>query len=100
MQPSLFDVPSAGQARSFTESEVAVAKERHPGMVLLFRVGDHFALFEEDAILGAELLGLTLVTSMARPSTSFPRALLEAHLRKLLHSGYRVAVCDSEENQA
>lgn len=74
------------------------AKERHPGMVLLFRCGDLCELCAEDADLGAKLLGLTLTTRDRTLSMAgFPHHCLEAYLRKLLHAGLRVAICDEVE---
>src|SRR5712692_635414 len=77
------------------------AKERHPGMLLLFRMGDFFELFFEDAELAARLLGLTLTSrDKTVPMAGFPHHQLEGYLRKLLKSGHRVAVCDQVEDPA
>jgi DNA mismatch repair protein MutS len=77
------------------------AKERHPGMLLLFRMGDFFELFFDDAELAARLLGLTLTSrDKAVPMAGFPHHQLEGYLRKLLKSGHRVAVCDQVEDPA
>src|SRR5581483_7195704 len=77
------------------------AKNRHPGMLLLFRMGDFFETFGEDAEVAARVLGLTL-TSRDKTITmaGFPHHSLEMHLRKLLQAGYRVAVCDQVEDPA
>lgn len=77
------------------------AKERHPGMLLLFRMGDFYELFGEDAEVAARVLGLTL-TSRDKTVTmaGFPHHSLEMHLRKLLTAGHRVAVCDQVEDAA
>jgi DNA mismatch repair protein MutS len=77
------------------------AKGRHPGMLLLFRMGDFYELFFEDAELAARLLGLTLTSrDKAVPMAGFPHHQLDAYLRKLLHQGHRVAVCDQVEDPA
>ena len=74
------------------------AKERHPGMLLLFRMGDFYELFDADAELGAKVLGLTLTSrDKSVPMAGFPHHQLENYLHKLLHAGYRVAVCDQVE---
>jgi DNA mismatch repair protein MutS len=71
------------------------AKERHPGMILMFRVGDFYELFESDAETAARVLGLPLtIRDKVFPMTGFPHHALESHLRKLLHAGHRVAICD------
>jgi DNA mismatch repair protein MutS len=77
------------------------AKERHPGMLLLFRMGDFYELFEEDAQTAARELGLTLTSrDKTMPMAGFPHHSLEHHLRKLLHAGHRVAICDQVEDAA
>src|SRR5262245_52698846 len=75
------------------------AKERHPGMLLLFRMGDFYELFDADAELAARLLGLTLTSrDKSMPMAGFPHHSLETYLRKLLQSGHRVAICDQVED--
>jgi DNA mismatch repair protein MutS len=77
------------------------ARERHPGMLLLFRMGDFFELFDEDAEVAARVLGLTLTSrDKTIPMAGFPHHALEGYLRKLLHAGHRVAVCDQVEDPA
>ena len=74
------------------------AKERHAGMLLLFRMGDFYELFEEDAEAAHRLLGLTLTTrDRTVPMAGFPHHQLEAYLHKLLHAGKRVAICEPVE---
>ena len=71
------------------------AKERQPGMLLLFRVGDFYELFGEDAETAAKVLGLTLTTRDKSVSMAgFPHHALESYLHKLLKTGRRVAICD------
>src|SRR3954463_2288885 len=77
------------------------AKERHPGMLLLFRMGDFYELFFDDAEVVARVLGLTLTSrDKTIPMAGFPHHALENHLRKLLRAGHRVAVCDQVEDPA
>jgi DNA mismatch repair protein MutS len=77
------------------------AKERHPGMLLLFRMGDFYELFHEDAEVAARVLGLTLTSrDKTVPMAGFPHHALENHLHKLLHAGHRVAICDQVEDPA
>ena len=70
------------------------AKERHPGMILLFRCGDFYEVFDEDAQVAARLLGLALTTRDSMSMAGFPHHSLEAHLRKFLQAGHRVAICE------
>src|SRR5438270_8863813 len=77
------------------------AKAQHPGMLLLFRMGDFYETFDEDAQLAARVLGLTLTSRDKQvPMAGFPHHQLENYLRKLLHAGHRVAVCDQVEDPA
>jgi DNA mismatch repair protein MutS len=77
------------------------AKERHPGMLLLFRMGDFYELFFEDAEVVARVLGLTLTSrDKTIPMAGFPHHQLEGYLQKLLRAGHRVAVCDQVEDPA
>lgn len=89
--------PAAVPARSPLMRQYREAKEQHPGMLLLFRVGDFYELFEEDAETGAKLLGLTLTSRDKVSMAGFPHHALETHLKKLLGLGQRVAVCDQVE---
>ena len=77
------------------------AKARHPGMILLFRMGDFYETFEADAELLSRVLGLTLTSrDKGVPMAGFPHHSLEGHLRRLLQGGHRVAVCDQVEDAA
>src|SRR5438132_231406 len=77
------------------------AKERHPGMLLLFRMGDFYELFDADAETASRVLGLTLTSrDKTIPMAGFPHHALDTHLQKLLHAGHRVAICDQVEDPA
>ena len=74
------------------------AKEKHPAMLLLFRMGDFYELFGEDAETAHKLLGLTLTTrDRTITMAGFPHHQLEVYLHKLLHEGQRVAICEPVE---
>ncbi len=78
-------------------------KGKHPDAILLFRVGDFYETFSEDAIKASEILGITL-TKRANGSASsielagFPHHALDTYLPKLVRAGQRVAVCDQLED--
>jgi DNA mismatch repair protein MutS len=80
------------------------AKAKHPGMLLLFRMGDFYETFDDDAVLVHRVLGLTLTSrdkgTNNTPMAGFPHHQLESYLRKLLQMGHRVAVCDQVEDPA
>jgi DNA mismatch repair protein MutS len=78
-------------------------KEKHPDAVLLFRVGDFYETFGEDAIRASGILGITL-TKRANGAASFvelagfPHHALDRYLPKLVRSGQRVAICEQLED--
>jgi DNA mismatch repair protein MutS len=78
-------------------------KTKYPDAILLFRVGDFYETFSEDAIKTSEILGITL-TRRANGSASFvelagfPHHALDTYLPKLVRAGQRVAVCDQLED--
>ena len=78
-------------------------KSKHPDALLLFRVGDFYETFSQDAIKASEILGITL-TKRANGSASsielagFPYHALNNYLPKLVRAGLRVAVCDQLES--
>jgi DNA mismatch repair protein MutS len=77
------------------------ARQRHPGMLLLFRMGDFYELFDADAELAARLLGLTLTSrDKTVAMAGFPHHQLENYLHKLIQAGQRVAICDQVEDPA
>ncbi len=78
-------------------------KEKYPGTVLLFRLGDFFETFNEDARITAETCGITLTkrnngAAGDMPLAGFPHHQLDAYLPKLVKAGYRVAVCEQLED--
>jgi DNA mismatch repair protein MutS len=76
------------------------AKERHPGMLLLFRMGDFFELFGDDAETASKILGLTLTSRDKTLMAGFPHHCLEAHLHSLLKAGQRIAICDQVDEDS
>lgn len=78
-------------------------KVKYPGTLLLFRVGDFYETFGEDAVKAADILGIVL-TKRGAGSTSetelagFPHHSIETYLPKLVRAGQRVAICDQLED--
>jgi hypothetical protein len=90
--------PTFTAGRDTIMEQYRAAKEKHPGMLLLFRVGDFLEMFGEDAETAHKLLGLTLTTRDGTLTMAgFPHHQLEVYLRKLLHEGQRVAICEPVE---
>lgn len=78
-------------------------KQKHPDAVLLFRVGDFYETFADDAVTASEILGITL-TRRANGSAQFvalagfPHHALDTYLPKLVRAGKRVAICEQLED--
>ncbi len=78
-------------------------KRQFPDSLLLFRMGDFYELFFDDAVVAAKILGLTL-TSRDKGSTNpvamagFPYHSLDNYLQKLIRAGHRAAICDQVED--
>ena len=78
-------------------------KGQNPGTILLFRMGDFYELFFEDAELAAKVLGITLTSrdkgsANPIPMAGFPYHALEGYLHKLVRAGYRAAICEQMED--
>ena len=75
-------------------------KAKHPEALLLFRVGDFYEMYEQDAKRGAEVLGITLTKRNGTKDSfiaGFPHHALDTYLPKLIRAGERVAICDQLE---
>lgn len=78
-------------------------KDKHPDAILLFRVGDFYETFSDDAIRASEILGITLA-KRANGSASyvelagFPHHAIDTYLPKLVRAGMRVAICEQLED--
>jgi DNA mismatch repair protein MutS len=80
------------------------AKQSHPDALLFFRMGDFYEMFFEDAVLGAELLDLTLTSrgsdehGIAIPMAGVPHHAAPQYIARLLEKGQRVAMCEQMED--
>ena len=78
-------------------------KAQYPEAVLLFRVGDFYETFADDALVASKVLGIVLTkrangTNASVPLAGFPHHSLDVYLPKLVRAGYKVAVCDQLED--
>ena len=78
-------------------------KAKHPDAILLFRVGDFYEMYGEDAVIGAGILGITQTKRANGPGqyvemAGFPHHALDTYLPKLVRAGKRVAICDQLED--
>jgi len=76
-------------------------KERYPDFLLLFRVGDFYETFFEDAVLVSTALNIVLTKRSAEiPMAGFPHHASEGYIAKLVKKGFKVAICDQVEDPA
>jgi DNA mismatch repair protein MutS len=95
MSKSSADTPLMQQHRAI--------KQKYPDAILLFRVGDFYETFGEDAILASKVLGITLTkrnngSASSSELAGFPHHSLDTYLHKLVKAGHRVAICDQLED--
>ena len=96
-----------GMAKSSAETPLMqqhrAIKQKYPDAILLFRVGDFYETFGEDAVIASKTLGITLTkrnngSASASELAGFPHHSLDTYLHKLVKAGYRVAICDQLED--
>jgi DNA mismatch repair protein MutS len=95
MQKKFVDTP---MMRQYNE-----IKSQHPDAILLFRVGDFYETYAEDAVIAAEILGILLTrrangAAMFVELAGFPHHAIDTYLPKLVRAGKRVAICDQLED--
>ena len=94
--PEQLDTPAMRQYRQF--------KQQYPDYILLFRMGDFYEMFYEDAKIASRELGLALTSRSKGPSAvplaGVPYHAMESYLARLIRAGYRVAICEQVEDPA
>jgi DNA mismatch repair protein MutS len=95
MSKNVHDTPLMQQHRAI--------KQKYPDAILLFRVGDFYETFGDDAVKSSSILGITLTKRNNGAASSlelagFPHHSLDNYLHKLVRAGYRVAICDQLED--
>ena len=103
--PTATSPPSAGAAPNPRDTpamrQYAAFKAKHPDCLLLFRIGDFYELFDDDAVRASRLLGLTLTQRTAGvPMAGLPYHQLETYLKRLVAQGVRVAVAEQVQDAA
>ena len=74
-------------------------KAAHPGCILLFRMGDFYEMFDDDAVIAHRILGITLTERTSGiPMAGVPFHSAEAYIRRLVEAGQRIAVCEQVED--
>ncbi|MFQ6617452.1 MAG: DNA mismatch repair protein MutS, partial [Fidelibacterota bacterium] len=81
-------------------------KSKYSNAILLFRMGDFYETFQEDAVIASKVLGIALTSrgtegkAASIPLAGFPHHSLESYLYKFIKAGYRVAICEQVEDPA
>ncbi|WP_234735258.1 DNA mismatch repair protein MutS [Tellurirhabdus bombi] len=103
-RPSSSDTPIKKKAETPLNRQYNQIKAKYPGALLLFRVGDFYETFGEDAIKASRILGITLTKrnngGANEDLAGFPHHSLDTYLPKLVRAGERVAICDQLEDPA
>src|SRR5919201_967556 len=73
-------------------------KRRYPDYLLLFRLGDFYELFAEDAELGARLLSITLTARQSVPMAGIPHHSADGYIARLVQAGQKIAICEQMED--
>ena len=105
--PTPKETPKAEKKSSLTNTPLVQQyqkmKKKHPDAILLFRIGDFYEIFGEDAVKASEILGITLIRrANGRDKyielAGFPHHALDTYLPKLVRAGQRVATCEQLED--
>jgi DNA mismatch repair protein MutS len=96
---------ASSQRLTPVHAQYQAIKRRYPDCILLFRLGDFYEMFHEDAVRAAPLLGITLTSrelgkGQRYPMAGFPYHARDAYIAKLLQAGGKVAICDQAETTA
>ena len=73
-------------------------KHKHPDAILLFRVGDFYETFGDDAVVASKILGITLTQRAGAPLAGVPYHAIDTYLPRLVRAGQRVAICEQLED--
>ena len=76
----------------------AIKRDLPPGAILMFRLGDFYEMFGEDAVVASPILGATLTQRAGQPMCGIPYHALDAYLAKLIRAGKTAALCDQMED--
>jgi DNA mismatch repair protein MutS len=90
-------MPAAEKLTPMMQQYFEVQRELAPGTLLLFRLGDFYELFFDDAIQASRILGLTLTQRHGQPMAGLPYHAADSYVRRLLAAGRKVAICDQQE---
>lgn len=72
-------------------------KKQYPDALMLFRVGDFYECYEQDAVAAADILGITLSSWFNRKYAAFPFHALDTYLPRLVRNGYRICIVEDSK---
>ena len=94
------EATESGKKYVFGFAQFGELKEKHPDALLLFRCGDFYELYQQDAHTAADLLGIITTDGPdGVTACAFPHHALDAYLPRLIRAGHRVAICDQLEDE-
>ena len=88
----------AGELTPMMRQYLAIKREVPPGAIVMFRLGDFYEMFGEDAIVASPILGATLTHRGDMPMCGVPYHALNSYLAKLIRAGKTAALCDQVED--
>ena len=77
---------------------LAIKREVPPGTIVMFRLGDFYEMFGEDAVVAAPIMGATLTRRGDHPMCGVPHHALNTYLAKLIRAGKTAALCEQVED--
>lgn len=86
------------EATPMMRQYLALKREIPPGAILMFRLGDFYEMFGEDAVVASPILGATLTQRNGNPMCGVPYHALDSYLAKLIRAGKTAALCDQVED--
>ena len=96
--PAPAEEPKSSKYPVNIDTQYKEMKKEHPDALILFRVGDFYETFNEDAKKAAEVLGITLTKRDGKMLAGFPHHALDTYLPKLVNAGLKVAICEQLED--
>jgi len=89
--------PPSRKSTPMMEQYLEVKAKLSSDTLLLFRLGDFYEMFDDDAKRGAEVLGITLTQRNGQPMAGIPYHAADGYIQKCLRAGYKVAICEQME---
>src|SRR5919108_4573611 len=97
IRPATCMTDGGGAAATPMMQQYRELKRRYPDHLLLFRLGEFYELFAEDAELGARLLSITLTARQSVPMAGIPHHAAEGYIARLVQAGQKIAICEQLE---